>query len=555
MNFTNFMEILNLTKDEEMMNYYMRTYGNENAMPCDKYLMYWYEEKNKALLPMFGNQLIHKIPFSYNRDYSDMYREVGALRDKDSDFLYLERTCRQALGKYIDKVQDCTGRFPGSVLYFQNEFYISNCVGRYFEYNDHKFPKEMKLHKALKKLMQYIYEEDGFISNDTLKNFYTVVDRAWVKLSQILNQKEVKGTLCLSIHPMDYMTMSDNGGNWSSCMKWIGTGEYRMGTIEMLNSPSVVVAYLESEDHDWFIDEKYHWNAKKWRELFIVDRDFICGIKGYPYYNDSLEVTAMDELQELAETYYGIKYEESPIVDKVYYDYVSFETNYMYNDIDANVSCTLLMNKNTREGIDNNDIPQIYFNYSGEARCICCGELIDPDTDYDDVLCSHVSCFDCSNIIVCDCCGGEILDDDYEEHNGLLYCYSCAENLTFTCEECGGKFWESDGDEPEPIYYLKDSGNGRPPFINSVPNYYVCGDCAKKLMEEGYIKYNGQVKDYFGFTVGYFVDVKGLKKLLERRINSDPSSSALYRCERVLNLIKRGEILDINSKGEVFKHE
>ena len=38
--------------------------------------------------------------------------------------------------------------------------------------------------------------------------------------SRILNTKTLKGTLCLSIHPMDYMTMSDNTYDWSSCMSW-----------------------------------------------------------------------------------------------------------------------------------------------------------------------------------------------------------------------------------------------------------------------------------------------------------------------------------------------
>ena len=39
-----------------------------------------------------------------------------------------------------------------------------------------------------------------------------------------LTTKITKGTLCLSIHPMDYITMSDNSENWDSCMNWRETG-------------------------------------------------------------------------------------------------------------------------------------------------------------------------------------------------------------------------------------------------------------------------------------------------------------------------------------------
>lgn len=38
--------------------------------------------------------------------------------------------------------------------------------------------------------------------------------------SMILNQKTLDGELCLSIHPLDYITMSDNNNDWDSCMSW-----------------------------------------------------------------------------------------------------------------------------------------------------------------------------------------------------------------------------------------------------------------------------------------------------------------------------------------------
>ena len=53
--------------------------------------------------------------------------------------------------------------------------------------------------------------------------------------SLVTNQANLKGYITLSIHPLDYMTMSDNNCGWDSCMSWQEEGCYRQGTVEMMN--------------------------------------------------------------------------------------------------------------------------------------------------------------------------------------------------------------------------------------------------------------------------------------------------------------------------------
>lgn len=55
-----FMNKLNLTKDEDLLNFYFQTYGDEEAMPARDYLKFWHEAKSEYLLPIFKNQLIYK---------------------------------------------------------------------------------------------------------------------------------------------------------------------------------------------------------------------------------------------------------------------------------------------------------------------------------------------------------------------------------------------------------------------------------------------------------------------------------------------------------------
>ena len=46
-------------------------------------------------------------------------------------------------------------------------------------------------------------------------------------------------------------------------------GSYRLGTVEMMNSPMVICAYLSGKNQ-MDINGVYEWNSKKWRAWAIV---------------------------------------------------------------------------------------------------------------------------------------------------------------------------------------------------------------------------------------------------------------------------------------------
>lgn len=50
--------------------------------------------------------------------------------------------------------------------------------------------------------------------------------------SRVLNDRMINADIVLSIHPLDYLTMSDNACDWESCMNWYQGGDYRLGTVE-----------------------------------------------------------------------------------------------------------------------------------------------------------------------------------------------------------------------------------------------------------------------------------------------------------------------------------
>ena len=246
--------------------------------------------------------------------------------------------------------------------------------------------------------------------------------------SNILAEKMQKGVMCLSIHPLDYLTMSDNTYDWESCMNWRNSGCYRIGTVEMMNSPCVVVAYIKGQESMRF--GNFEWNSKKWRNLFIVNSNLICGIKGYPYQSDKFDKICIEMLRDLAETNLGFTYCDD-IVEH-YFDCQSevlyieeldknirfdFETRYMYPDFGNNNTTHLVVSKDARSTIK--------CNYSGPTECMYCGELMD-ESNYDCDDCSYVICNDCMAAIKCEHCGCRIsADDEVYELDGTTMCYDC----------------------------------------------------------------------------------------------------------------------------------
>jgi hypothetical protein len=226
---------------------------------------------------------------------------------------------------------------------------------------------------------------------------------------------------------MDFMTMSDNASNWSSCMSWSsadGGGCYKIGTVEVMNSNCVVCCYLESSNESFYFNSKdadHKWNNKKWRQLFYITKDIIVSGKPYPYNSEILTKEVLCLLQKLSKENLGVKYSFGP---EVYMDMktvyseddfekarddkkgkrILFDTKGMYNDManDHDMIFTCVRNK-----IKKNKI----INISGKNPCLCCnGDVIE-----------------------------NLYEDEYNdryENTGSLVCQSCIED-NFNCDECG----------------------------------------------------------------------------------------------------------------------
>lgn len=429
------MSMYNLLTNHEidMMDYYIKNYGPredyvEPSASMEHLMRFWDRGKSEYLNRIFKDNLILEKTISFEKDIEEIQDEIR-VKVIDRYCSDSAKECEDFLRAW-DELGFELGQKDSEVCWTLQRLVQSNSLAsNRYDYNNYDIPlpgekkyrvsRGCKVSKAIGKIAN-AYKLSGY---ETFRIYH----------SQVLNEKSVSGTLCISIHPLDYMTMSDNDCGWGSCMSWYDHGDYRQGTVEMMNSPMVVVAYLKSST-DYCINgsKEYFWNSKRWRELFVVNENVIAGIKGYPYWNESLELATIDWLTELATEANIGKYRE----DIIHYSgrnnnfYIGdevhdlhFHTRLMYNDFYCE-------NHNMRIS-ETNNIPTD-IEYSGISECLCCGnELYDFNSEAD------LFCLNCEDVYQCYECGEYHSRDDLIEVNGNLYCRWCYEEYFSVCEGCG----------------------------------------------------------------------------------------------------------------------
>ena len=141
-----------------------------------------------------------------------------------------------------------------------------------------EFPRGMRLSKVLMK-------EFGLDAEDVRQ-----------KLSMLIQSNKVTGKLCLSVHPLDYLSASENNHGWRSCHAL--DGEYRAGNISYMLDSGTIIAYLKSANGDVELPRfpsSVPWNDKKWRVYLHCDTDnhVVYAGRQYPFHtNRGLELIA-----------------------------------------------------------------------------------------------------------------------------------------------------------------------------------------------------------------------------------------------------------------------
>lgn len=357
---------------------------------------------------------------------------------------------------------------------------------------DQKVPEGMKLIKAFK------YFESN---KQALRDMQDIA-------SQLIQEDKIKGTLCFSVHPLDFLSSSENTYNWRSCHAL--DGEYRAGNLSYMIDNSTFMVYLKGADNVVLpgFPSTVKWNSKKWRMLIhaAYNDDIIFAGRQYPFdskpgidlilsiYNNIINENQCfyrHKYGEWTDDYvdgYAPKDDESKLIELqekyVIYcgklialqDLVKAGPGALnYNDV-LHSSCY----KYPYYAIMN---PYVYHNMTElrhhpiivgeEIPCLHCGaELI---TNAETMRCNECEIDygyeENDNYGHCDNCGCRIYYDDAYYVGDDYVCDTCFNNHCFVCDNCGDTYYN---DSKHCIEIDEDTVE------------YVCSHCYANYLERGY---------------------------------------------------------------------
>lgn len=341
----------------------------------------------------------------------------------------------------------------------------------------------------------------------------TVLTEMQNKASMIIQENKITGKLCFSVHPLDYLSISETTYNWRSCHAL--DGEYRAGNLSYMMDNSTIVCYLKGEDNVKLprFPEDVLWNSKKWRVLLYLSNDWkmIFAGKQYPFSSlegmnaiidkcfNANEVTGFRRPSTRTyDGYRGSKWSHwndytvpNPTVDNIVFDldesYIPVGggivslTNLVkdekgskhFNDV-LRSSCykpmyTYLIEKGwwKEDYFSLADARKTHFNIGKFTYCLRCGEK-----EVMDMGSATMMCYDCEREFgnsendvfgFCKHCGARI-----ETENGFyiedeLYCEDCFDKYGAQCDDCKD-------------YYLRDNMH-----YNEDTDSYLCNWCYEHL--------------------------------------------------------------------------
>lgn len=450
----------------------------------DRVLMYsQYLNTDPETNDLFNNWLTNKMPFitamggliyecpekvSFSLSEEERMKKVKTFAGNVADFFGYEE-----LGKFILEQKD--------------GFYENLSKFDYKNENGLCIKKGTKLVKSFK----------HFIKN---KNTLTYLQN---EASKIIQEDRVEGILCFSVHPLDYLSMSENVHNWRSCHAL--DGEYRAGNLSYMQDATTVVCYLKA-DGEYKLPNfpaDVLWNSKKWRVLlyFSNDGNLIFSGKQYPFSADNFFNKIIKEYLPKSnliksEDYWtewettiknAFENKEYTFPFKLGENFIPHSNGFfrlsdvVYNAIDSQQYNDILLSSSYDPLYSLKMNKAEYFNFydpcitektsievGASVKCISCGRPMGDGVGNETMMCSYCDPkyddFD-NDYYYCDCCGRRIYYDETYDLEGETLCEECYDNLTARCHQCGEDYFR---------YNLT---------LNLEDEEYYCSECYNETKE------------------------------------------------------------------------
>lgn len=486
---------------------YISIYGNAECGPMEFTLREWNKNKTR-LFKAFGRKLRVSKQISIPKDIALITSELDNIyhpyifwyKEDIQDYInHPENASPMIRNEFIQRVLLFWARkdYCRQDLYTLSRLFLhKNLVKGYIcslesdePYHFHDFKCTIKNGMKTIRTIQKVLKATKYPKMELFEEWRNKV--SLVQTSDIIHAK-----LVLSIHPIDFMTMSDNACNWSSCMSWSNHGCYHAGTLEMMNSNLAAVAYLESDSeyalHLNETGEVYPIPNKSWRSLVYIHKDIILCGKSYPYTKNEITFHVLDLARSLVKDnlnwdyqFINQEYKDMNNIEGNYYvrDWfnsyydkrrkhhtITFYTNGMYNDIIESKYPHYYCCRNYVE-------EPLKICLSGPATCICCGKRLYENSRYDiceyDDLGQDKICYECKRDHRCRTCGKIHFEMKYHTREGdycsdecikdtIIFpnrnCVTCSKDaLQFGYQSILALFYDSEALCPTDLFVISEA--------------------------------------------------------------------------------------------------
>jgi|GEM_PF-5522887 len=347
------------TTEIEKIEFYFKEILENNGISCCDFAMYdifkkWYRNK-KRFIEAFGG-------LTYESSI-DVSRMVGV--DDPSEMNELSNIICRILNNYDDFTRISNFFSTNESTLFHNK------TSERFDYYDKNheilsIQPGRKIGKCIKELL-FNTSEDLILEVQSVYSRF-IQDKRLSKTSKVI----------LSVHPLDFLSASENCHNWRSCHAL--NGDYAAGNIQFMCDDVTFMTYVADPDKEYDLSRFYDvckWNSKKWRTFLFLKDDFLIAGNSYPYRSKDLLLTSSDAVLEcglLPATMKNCEWKKIYNIDGMASNIDTKFRNYnisasYYNDICCHSDYDPVFFANVW---DIDEIPEIGFGE--EFLCLRCGK-------------------------------------------------------------------------------------------------------------------------------------------------------------------------------------
>lgn len=330
-------------EDQELFEQVVFAYGNTYIENIESVLFEWSHNKLQ-LYRAFGNNLRVVKEVEVTGDHSFVRKEIYNKKQKEVFPIVLSR-------------QLCEKQAPQNVIEYCDRLRSTDWLANGFTKCEIKLPSGRKIPVGTRVMRAYGTVMREFnIHNEWFESFKNTISEARTKATN----RKIK--LTFSIHPVDFLLMSQNSNGWSSC--FAPGHEQARSVIELMNAASCLLVYVDNEDVPFEINGRKLPNMV-WRTTAYVNNEMVLMGKSYPFKDSRLTEQAINIVANL------VKFQSDGQLRFATSDEETLQSIMRcpgtWSDFWFDPECEDFMYYRHKDRVH----PKIFIN--NEPTCMCCG--------------------------------------------------------------------------------------------------------------------------------------------------------------------------------------